>query len=50
MYFDVKTTNLQEVLDVLSIRQNIGVTTLQKVLKHIPWVRALPKLGLSLTV
>ncbi len=36
MYFDVKATNLQKVLEVLPTRRNAGATTLWKVKKRIP--------------
>ncbi len=36
MYFDVKATNLQEILDVLPISHDVVVTMLQNVQKHVP--------------
>ncbi len=50
MYFDIKATNLQKVLEMLPIRHDAGVTILQKVLKHIPNARALSQFGMSFTV
>ncbi len=35
IYFDVKPTNLQEMLEVFPISHNAGMTMLQKVLNHI---------------
>ncbi len=47
MYFDVNTTNLQELLEVLPFPFNASVI---KVQKHIPKARALPNFCMSLTV
>ncbi len=36
MYFDVKPSNLKEVLKEWPIHNDVGATVLQKVQKHIP--------------
>ncbi len=49
MYFDVKASNIQELLEVLPVCHDACTAMLQKVQKHIQWAHALPNFGMSPT-